>query len=176
MPPSGPSPTVPADVRGGRPVEGGAELARVRADLPLVDTCHYFNVGRYGPIPRLVHEALVREAVRELQAGRGTAPAHKVEDGVAEVRRRLEALLGAPAGSVALTHNASEGINAALTSLRWSEGDEVITLTTEHPSALAPLEVLAMRHGVTIRRLEPETAPEAIVDDVVAAVGERTRA
>jgi L-cysteine/cystine lyase len=151
------------------------KLARVRAQLPSVLRRHYFNAGRHGPIPIPVADVLQAELRAEVEMGRGSMPARDIEKALDDVRRRVESLLGAPQGSVALTHNATEGVNVAVGSVRWRDGDELVTLTTEHPSALAPLEAATLRHGVTVRRVDPDPEPRRAAEQIVDAIGERTR-
>lgn len=151
------------------------KLTTVRAQLPSILQRHYFNAGRHGPIPVPVADTLNAELRVEVEMGRGSMPARDLEKALDEVRRRVESLLRAPHGSVALTHNATEGVNVAVGSVRWRDGDEIVTLTTEHPSALAPLEAATLRHGVTVRRVDPQLDPNRAAEQIVAAMGQRTR-
>jgi L-cysteine/cystine lyase len=135
---------------------------------------HYFNAGRFGPTLRPVAEAVRAELAEEL-AGRRGMMSDRVEALLADVRARVCDLLKAPPGSVALTHNTTEGINFAVASRRWSEGDEIVTLTTEHESGLAPLQVARERFGVRVVRMDPAPEPQETLDRILAALTPRTR-
>ncbi len=93
-------------------------------------------------------------------------------EGVAFFMRQAEAasrareaaarLLGAEPDDVALTQNTTHGINLGVGSISWERGDEVVSVTTEHPGCLAPLHALRSRFGVELKLLEPPVTAEKV--------------
>lgn len=127
-------------------------LSEIRAQLPAVQRTAYFNAGTNGPLPQIVSDTMNAAAQQELHAGRATyASFMSLMDHATRLRQNLAALLNAPASSIALMHNTSEGMNVALWGLRWQPGDEVITTSLEHPGLISPLAILRQRAGLTVR-------------------------
>jgi selenocysteine lyase/cysteine desulfurase len=86
-------------------------------------------------------------------------------------RKAAAALVGAAPEDLALTQNTSHGMSLGVAAMDWSEGDEVISTTTEHPGCLVPLHALAKRYGVKMNLLSPPVTAEK----VRALIGARTR-
>jgi L-cysteine/cystine lyase len=124
--------------------------------------CAYLNTGSSGPPPDYVLEAM-REA-DELCSG----PAYLEGFGLfvrqaemnSRAREAAARLVGA--GEVALTQNTTHGMNLGVGSIDWREGDEVVSVTTEHPGCLVPLHNLKSRFGVEVSLVSPPVTPEKI--------------
>jgi selenocysteine lyase/cysteine desulfurase len=71
-------------------------------------------------------------------------------------------LIGAGPDDVALTQNTTHGMNLGVASIDWREGDEALSVTTEHPGCLAPLHNLGRRFGVKVNLVSPPVTPEKI--------------
>ena len=80
----------------------------------------------------------------------------------AQAREAAARLVGAGPDDVALTQNTTHGMNLGVSSLNWRDGDEAVSVATEHPGCLAPLHNLKRRHGVETRLVEPPVTPEKI--------------
>jgi L-cysteine/cystine lyase len=148
----------------------------LRAQLPAVQTTGYFNAGSNGPLPTVAVEAAEAAARRELDQGRivpGASMANR------ERNRRLAAdaaeMFGADADEIALTHSASEGINAALMGMTWQRGDEIVSTTEEHPGLLLPLALLAHRHGVVTRYAMIGDGGAGVLEALAGQITARTR-
>jgi L-cysteine/cystine lyase len=153
------------------------KVEALRAELPAVHTTGYFNTGSNGPMPRIVFQAVEAEARRELERGRIVPGAY---EGNRERNRRVAALaagiFGAAADEIALTHSASEGLNAALMGIDWDAGDEVVTTSEEHPGLLLPLSLLAYRQGVVTRYADLCNGRVDVVEALARQITSRTRA
>ena len=154
-----------------------ARVEALREQLPAVQTTGYFNTGSNGPIPRVAYEAAEEATRRELDQGRivpGTYESNR------DRNRRVAALaadiFGADADEIALTHSASEGLNAALMGMTWDVGDEVVSTTEEHPGLLLPLALLAHRHGVVTRYADIGDGGSGVVEALERQITSRTRA
>jgi L-cysteine/cystine lyase len=125
-----------------------ARLATARAELPAVVAGGYLNTGSKGPLSRRSRDTLVAMVNDELERGRiGAAPTTAAFAGT---RLSLARLLGCDPDEVALTHNATEGLNIALWGLDWQPGDELVCATIDRPY-IAPAYILHQRRGVQLR-------------------------
>ncbi len=154
-------------------------LEAVRADLPAVQRWTYLNTGSYGPLSRQAEEALTAWTQRQLEEGR-------IRPGVWDdlgtlagtLRKRFARLIHAPTEkSVALTHHTSEGMNIATWGLRWRPGDELVTLSTEHPGGILPVYAVAHRYGLDVRVVDhrEEDTEADLLAKLDAALSPRTR-
>ncbi len=151
-------------------------LDELREQLPAVLVTGYFNAGSNGPIPRAAIEAADAETRRELDRGRIVPGRYDVNR---ERNRRVAALaagmFGADGDEIALTHSASEGLNAALMGMTWEPGDEIVSTTEEHPGLLLPLALLAHRFGVRTRYADIGDGASGVVEALERQITSRTR-
>ncbi len=154
-----------------------ARVGALREQLPAVHASGYFNTGSNGPIPRVSYEAAEEAMRRELDQGRIVPGAYQDNR---DRNRRVAALaaemFGADDDEIALTHSASEGLNAALMGMTWDVGDEVVSTTEEHPGLLLPLALLAHRHGVVTRYADIGDGGSGVVEALERRIMSRTRA
>ncbi len=159
-----------------RATSDAAKLARVKEQLPCL--AHYLplNVGTSGPLPKVALKALQATAREEVYEGR-----HRPVGWLA-LRERKELLrqacgrvIGAPPGSIALTHHTTDGMNIGTAAFQWRPGDEAITTTIEHMGGLMPLATVRERYGVTIKFAEVGLGGGDVVEKLAALVTPRTR-
>ncbi|HEU4405193.1 MAG TPA: aminotransferase class V-fold PLP-dependent enzyme [Polyangiaceae bacterium] len=143
------------------------DVDEARADLPSARAYAFLNAGTFGPIPRAAAAAMRAHLDASFERGR-TRPDVGMRL-IDDARRAFARALRAPEGEVALMHCATDGVNAVLSGLDLSPGDEIVTSTHEHPGLTAPLDELARARGVVVREAAPR--PEALA----AAMGARTR-
>ncbi len=145
----------------------------VRAAFPVLERVAYLNAGTNGPLARATTEAMVAQALVDLADGRAGAGYHaKTRELRERVRGKLAALIGVPAGNVALTTSTSNGCNIVLAGLGLGADDEVVTTDEEHFGLLGPLHTSGARvRVVATRGVEPGQALDRLRD----AVGSRTR-
>jgi len=94
------------------------------------------------------------------------------------LRNKAAALIGAPATSVALLRNTTEGVGTVLGNWPLRPGDEILTSSAEHEHFYDLLAARASRDGILPRRFHipaPAASLGEIVDAVEAAMTERTR-
>ncbi len=151
------------------------DVARVRADLPAVQARTYLNAGTFGPLPEPVRAAMVDYLDRQTRDGRiGSAAFAEWDALLGDGHAAIADALGVPTDEVALTRSTTEGLDLVLFGKSWQPGDEVVTTTSEHPGLTVPLEILARRHGVTVRVVDVEH-PADPVAAIEAALRPRTR-
>ena len=124
--------------------------------------CAYLNTGSSGPPPDYVLAAM-REA-DDLCSGRAYLEGFGlfVHQAQTNSRAREAAARLVGADDVALTQNTTHGMNLGVGSIDWREGDEVVSVTTEHPGCLVPLHNLKNRFGVEVDLIPPPVTPEKI--------------
>jgi len=105
----------------------------------------------------------------------GVASSYPFADDAREVRRMLAALIGAGVGEIALTRNATDGINLGLAGLSWRAGDEIITTTEEHEAVWQPLLHLQQTAGVRVHRMEPLPEPDDMLRQLNRLRSDRLR-
>jgi selenocysteine lyase/cysteine desulfurase len=136
------------------------------------------NNGGVSPSP-----AVVQAAMRRHLEYSNTAPAYTMwtvlEPQREPVRQRLAALLGCAAEEVALTRNASEGLETCQLGLDLGPGDEVLASDQDYPRMLTTWRQRERRDGIVLRTFPlppPAAAPEEVVAAYAAGLSDRTRA
>ncbi len=79
-----------------------------------------------------------------------------------QVRRQLASLLGCDAEEVAVTRNASEGLETCQLGFDLKAGDEVLTTTQDYPRMINTWKQLARRSGVVLKQF---SLPIPVEDD-----------
>jgi selenocysteine lyase/cysteine desulfurase len=149
------------------------KLAEVRREYAHVQDVAYFNTGTYGSMAERVLRAYLASTAR---FERGGYPVYdEVLAGVETVRRRIAERIGGAADEVALTRNATDGVNLVASGLDWRPGDEVIISDQEHPAMELPWSWLATTRGTVLKRFAVEHDPERTLANVRALLGPRTR-
>jgi len=137
----------------------------------------YLNHGSFGPAPRPVLAA--QQRWRELLQGDPMDFLfRRMEGELAEVRRRLGAFVGAPAGDLILVDNATMGMNIVAVSLRLTPGDEILATDHEYGANLRLWERVCRRSGarLVVRRLPARMDNrQDVADAILAGLTERTR-
>jgi len=143
------------------------DVAAVRAELPAVRRCVFFNAGMFGPLPRVADAAM--RAHMDLAFERGRTNLDCWFGPHEAARRAFARTLSAHEDTIALTHSTSDSINTVVSGLPFEDGDEILTTREEHPGITGPLEELAHRSGVRIRTVA------AIRHAIADAITPRTR-
>ncbi len=93
-----------------------------------------------------------------------------------ELRKKLAALINAEsAEEVAITQNATFGMNFLAHGLDMHAGDEVLMTDQEHPGGRCGWEVRVQRDGVVVKALPIGQTPDEIVAAFAQAMTPRTR-
>jgi L-cysteine/cystine lyase len=152
-------------------------LQRVRQEMPATLEQIYLNSGTFGPLPTSAIQAMQQRTEAEWRRGRlGVEAFAEMIETYANARSSAARLLHADEGEIALTDSTGGGMNIISYGFNWQEGDEVITTTHEHISALAPLYQARDRFGIIIRfaDLGPR-ADRPLLPTINELVTERTR-
>jgi len=141
------------------------------AEFPVAREWAYFDHAAVAPIPRRAAEAVRLWA--EDQAAHGLVRwgdwGAKVED----LRAGLADWISAEPDEIAFVANTTHGIGLVAEGFPWRAGDNVVIPADEYPSNVYPWMNLADR-GVEAR-LVPAREDRILVDDLAAAMDDRTR-
>ncbi|HSK15204.1 MAG TPA: aminotransferase class V-fold PLP-dependent enzyme [Gaiellaceae bacterium] len=149
------------------------DLVAVRSELPVLERKAYLNAGTFGPLPRRSVEAMQAVERRELEEGRSSrAYFEEVLAQREQVRSAVAGLIGAPAGSIALTASTTEGCNVVLRGLEIGPEDEVVTTDSEHPGLFGGLVASGARLRIAAIRDRPASEALAAIE---AELTSRTR-
>lgn len=136
-----------------------------------------FNNGYTCPSPRVVHEALKRYLDISNQA-----PIYymwnTLEPNIETVRRKLAAEAGCDADEIAITRNASEGLQIAQLGIDMQPGDEVVTTNQDYGRMLDTWDQRARRDKIVVKKISfpvPTTNLSELQARIEAAVTPKTR-
>jgi cysteine desulfurase/selenocysteine lyase len=186
-----------AVVHAGAPAAPGLDVARVRADFPILSRTVrdgrplvYLDSGATSQKPRQVldaereyyeqHNAAVHRGAHQL--------AEEATDAYEEARAKVAAFIGGAFDEVVFTKNATEGINLVAYAMsnaatagpeaerfRVGPGDEVVVTEMEHHANLIPWQELCRRTGATLRWLGLTDDGRLDLADLDDVVNERTK-
>jgi selenocysteine lyase/cysteine desulfurase len=136
-----------------------------------------FNNGYTCPSPRVVHEALKRYLDISNQA-----PIHymwnQMEPNIETVRRNLSAEVGCDPEELAITRNASEGLQIAQLGLDLKAGDEVVTTDQDYGRMLDTWDQRVRRDKITVNKISfpvPTTNLSELTDRITRAITPKTK-
>src|SRR5262245_26708995 len=135
------------------------------------------NNGYTCPSPRVVHEALKRYLDMSNQA-----PIHymwnMLEPNVETVRRKLAVEVGCDPEELAITRNASEGLQIAQLGIDLQAGDEVVTTNQDYGRMLDTWDQRVRRDKIKVTKISfpvPTTELGELTKRIEAAVTPRTK-
>ncbi len=156
----------------------------IRMQFPLKAGQTYFNNGTLGPMPNSTLNAITDNlrynAVHAAETDyKGNGPQlltgyFKYED----TRKRIGALINAAYDEIALTQNATFGMNYVANGLDLRKGDEIINTNQEHGGGFAAWQLLAKRRGCGYKQAVmpvPANDPQQIVEAIFKEVTPRTK-
>lgn len=165
--------------------DGVVDFARLREQFTFPRDVAYLNTGTLGAMPKPVLDAFVRSTIELERDLPGydylpESPAPLTGYGeFADVRAVLAKSVHADTDEIALTINATMGMNFAAHGISLAKGDEVVLSNQEHPGGIGPWKLQAQRRGIVVREVDLlpiRDDPDAMVAAFAAAIGARTRA
>lgn len=138
--------------------------------FPIGERRVYLNYAGLAPMAAPVARAMSDMAMSLSTGSLAERGAWAAEE---RARAAVEALLGAPAGSVTLTMSTSAGLSLVASGVDWRSGDNVVTFDGEFPSNVYPW--LALQVDGVQTRLVGRDGPRFDSDRLIAAIDERTR-
>jgi len=165
--------------------DDAAVFAAARGHFLIPPGVAYCNTGTLGASPREVVDALT-DGIRRLETDLAAWP-YEQPDGepltgyqqLLDIRRVAGQFVNASAAEIALTQNATMGMNFLASGLDLAAGDEVVSTDQEHGGGISPWRLLAKRRGIVVKELPLEPAlargPEAILQLFESALTPRTK-
>jgi cysteine desulfurase / selenocysteine lyase len=132
----------------------------------------YLDCAAQGPFPRET-AAEVRKALRLKEHPEEITEAF-FEELPDRVRAAVARLIGCNPASIALGSGTSHGINVAARGLPLKTGDEVLLPQGEFPANIYPWIAL-QENGVGVRFASPSNGRITTAEDLIRAIGPRTR-
>jgi isopenicillin-N epimerase len=136
------------------------------------------NNGSVSPSPAIVQEAMARH----LAVANSTPSAYalwNIAPPLREaVRQRLAAHWGVDPEEIAITRNASEGLQICQLGIELARGDEVLATTQDYPHMITTFQQRERREGIVLRQFKlpvPAEDPARIVALYEANITPRTR-
>ena len=137
----------------------------------------FLNHGCFGAAPRAVLEAQTRWR-EQLEARPVELLERRRDELLGRARETVGRFLGADPADLGFVTNATGGVNAVIRSLRFGDGDELLTTTHVYSAVRQTMRYLAGRAGARHVEMElplPIRSPDDVVDAVAGALSERTR-
>jgi cysteine desulfurase/selenocysteine lyase len=173
------------------------DVSAIRKDFPILQrtvrdgkALHYIDSGATSQRPAQVLDA-EREFIETSNAAvhRGAHQlAEEATDAYEGARARIASFIGADAGELVFTKNATEGINLVAYAMSNASvagpeaerfllgpGDEIVVTEMEHHANLVPWQQLALRTGATLRWFGVTDDGRLDLSDIDELVTERTR-
>jgi cysteine desulfurase / selenocysteine lyase len=174
------------------PSTGGLDVARIRADFPILSRrladdrpLVYLDSANTSQKPQAVidavrdhytlHNANVARAMHQVGA--------EATEAFESARDAVAGFIGAPArDGVVFTKNATEALNLVANVLAWAPGDlrvragdDVVITEMEHHSNIVPWQLLTERTGATLRWFGLTDEGRLDLSDIDDLITERTK-
>lgn len=141
----------------------------VREQFIITDKKHYFNTGSLGPSPKMVINRIC-ESIEKLE----TSCSHG-RHLIAETHNKIAKFLNVTADEIALTRNATEGLNIVARSLPLKEGDEIIITTHEHVGGAMPWLALKKDIGISVKLIDLDINGEKNLQIIKDSITPKTK-
>lgn len=145
-------------------------IDEIRRDVHVLSELCYLNTGTVGAMNETVLASHLETISRYERYG------HVGEPGAREAYERGRAafarMLNAQTGEIALTRNASDGINYVVAGLELPAGSTIVTTTEEHPAVLHPLALAARKSGITVKMISLSGSDDELLNRFRAAVSQ----
>ncbi|HYN23079.1 MAG TPA: aminotransferase class V-fold PLP-dependent enzyme [Thermoanaerobaculia bacterium] len=136
------------------------------------------NNGGVSPSPAIVQEAMKRHLDYSNSAPPPYALWQILEPQKEGTRKRLARAFGADPEEIAITRNASEGLQICQLGFDLERGDEILTSTQDYPRMLTTFDQRARREGIAVTKITipvPAEDPSEVVDRFRQAITPRTK-
>ncbi|MEO8359076.1 MAG: aminotransferase class V-fold PLP-dependent enzyme [Vicinamibacteria bacterium] len=168
------------------PLSDADVFTKLRGEFLFPRDVTYCNTGTLGAIPREVMDAMVN-GYKTLEATLPDWPYFQADgepltgyQPLMNARKVASRFLGCDPDEIAITQNATMGMNDLGNGIDWQPGDEVLTTDQEHGGAVSIFRLAAKRRGIVLKELPLSTAvsggPEGILKLFRDASTPKTRA
>lgn len=159
---------------------------QVRMQFPLKEGQTYFNNGTMGPMSGYTLNKVMDDMLYSAVHGAETTykendPGPRLLSGYfeyKEIREKIGRIINADYQEMALTQNATFGMNYVGHGLDLQKGDEIINTDQEHGGGFGVWRLMAKRKGCIYKMAKmpiPANDPQEIIDSVFSQVTPRTK-
>ncbi|RAZ84737.1 aminotransferase class V-fold PLP-dependent enzyme [Mesorhizobium hawassense] len=144
----------------------------LRTEFPATKSAIYMDVANQGLISRTTRASVDQHLDNRMN---GLNDEEKMMELVEMTRSRFAQFIGAQKDEIAVTKNASEGINIIGNAVAWMPGDNVVLCRhVEHANNILPWLHLRDKHRIELRMVEADNGAIPC-DAVTKAINSRTR-
>ncbi|MGX9576384.1 aminotransferase class V-fold PLP-dependent enzyme [Mesorhizobium sp. f-mel] len=144
----------------------------IRSEFPATANAIYMDVANQGLISRTTWASIEQHLSNRLH---GLNDEESMLEHVEHTRARFAQFINSAQDEIAITKNASEGINIIANAVDWRPGDNVVLCPKlEHANNILPWLQIKNRYNVELRFVEPEDGSIS-PDAIVKAIDSRTR-
>ncbi len=142
-----------------------------RKQFPVTEKYIYLNHAGIAPLPLRVHQAMGH--FLDDATDNGAVNSKRWEATAETCRANAAKLINSNVDEIAFMKNTSQGIIITANGIDWREGDNVVTTAVEFPANVYPW--LSLKRLGVETRLVPEREKRIHIEDIEAAIDERTR-
>lgn len=146
------------------------DWSQIRAEFLFPADRNYLNTASLGPSPKVVVDSIC-ESIRELDTN--CSHGHHLAE---KMHEKVAAFLNVTPDEIAITRNATEGMNIIARSLRLQKGDEIIITTHEHVGGAAPWLALQKDGGVVVKLVDLDLSGTNNLERIKALITKKTKA
>lgn len=150
------------------------DLEQCRNDTPAARNIVHFNNAGCALSPQCVTDAVIGHLKLEQEVG-GYEAADLAKSSIDSFYMQFANLLNCAPSQVSYVENASRAWDAALYSVDWQEGDQIITLDNEYVSNYVGLLHLQTQKNIEILVLPCNEEGKADLDQIRDAITAKTR-
>lgn len=132
----------------------------------------WLDTAHQGPLPKRAVHAANRAAARKADPSEMTEEAFSTIP--EELRQSLARLIGASPEEIVLGNSTSYGLHLIANGLKWSPGDEVITVRGDYPATVLPWRRLEA-DGVVHQQVGRTESGLIDLDELASLIGSHTR-
>lgn len=158
---------------------------QVRYQFPLKQDQTYFNNGTMGPTPgytlqKVLHH-LQHYSIHAAEVDYKNNSGPELLTGYFDyrsIREKAGKLINAAFDEIALTPNATFGMNYVANGMELKKGDEIINTNQEHGGGFAAWQQLAKRKGCIYKQANipvPSNDPKEIIEAVLGQITQKTK-
>ncbi|WP_292694898.1 aminotransferase class V-fold PLP-dependent enzyme [Mesorhizobium sp.] len=147
-------------------------LDLLRQEFPATETAIYMDVANQGLISRTTRTSMDQHLDNRLN---GLNDEERMMQLVERTRSRFAKFIAAEKDEIAITKNASEGINIIGNAIDWRPGDNVVLCRQlEHANNILPWLQIRDKHRIELRIVEADSGAIPC-DALTKAIDSRTR-
>ncbi|MFK7973139.1 MAG: aminotransferase class V-fold PLP-dependent enzyme [Bacteroidia bacterium] len=145
------------------------DWGEIRKQFLLSENMHYFNTGSLGPSPHAVVDKVCdMMKILEQRAYDGHTFTPAAHD-------KIGAFLNTTSEEIAVTRNATEGMNIVARSLPLEAGDEILLTNQEHIGGAAPWLALQKDKGVVVKLIKLDPTGENNLQIIKESITDKTK-